>query len=268
MQEKLETFRDLPHIPYPEALALLKSCFPERATIIERKLENDIKQEKLTVYSDTQYFPGGELALPSPEPVTKSTLQYYIPQPDKHEGLFWIFCLFSTQELKDWLQEKEGIPSSYFEKIRFKKVADTTSNHSNGKPDATKQDTDNRPAAQLPAKTGSIEGQTMKADKSNDPFMISFEEIIKDIDPNDISPQLVANNYLLIGILLEFIVGKYKDLNPKNQSELADYIEERYYKDGVRAVSKRNVNKKFAIGNTLKQMLAKAQKQHDEALKR
>ena len=106
----------------------------------------------------------------------------------------------------------------------------------------------------------------MKVNADNSPLLINFQEVIN-IDPTKITPQLVANNYLLIGILLDFITGDCKDLAPKTQSELAELIVEKYYDDGVKGVSKRTVNEKLAIGNTLKKMLDKARNQLEEALK-
>jgi hypothetical protein len=84
--------------------------------------------------------------------------------------------------------------------------------------------------------------------------------------------QLTRYNHLVIGILLEFVIGDLKELNPKNQGELIDLIVEKYYSEGVKGVSDRNLKDKFSKGNKevkvfLEAMLKKAKEQHDNDIK-
>lgn len=118
---------------------------------------------------------------------------------------------------------------------------------------------------QSPPQNTAAEEVGLKEDKSSSPFLLNFEEIIG-VDPNKVGPALVVNNYLLIGILLEFLVGERKGITFKNQSELAQHIHDEYYKLGIKGVSLRNVQSKFGIGNALSLMLNKAMAQLDEAL--
>ena len=119
---------------------------------------------------------------------------------------------------------------------------------------------------QCPISTTVMEEESMETESKNNPLLINFVDVIK-ADPDKVSPQLVAHNYLLIGILLDFIVGTSKDLSPKNQSELVSLIVEKYYDEGVKSISKRNLDEKFGISNKLIRMLNKAEKELADELK-
>ena len=220
-----------------------QKLWPENADLIYRMLSEDLHAKKLCVLFDDI----------SGDPFYNGAYDRFYAGNDNP---WWAACSginsvgkIHRRELVKWLLEK-GIPSDFFGTAQPRTVI-------------AKQENSAAQIAQTPVQDTVTEGKPMKADC---PLLINFAEVIN-VDPAKISPQLVANNYLLIGILLEFIVGDFKDLAPKNQSELAEYIVEKYYKDGIKGVSERNVNKKFAIANTLKLMLDKAKNQHDVTLK-
>ena len=216
--------------------------WPENADLIYRILTDDIQAKKLHVSFD-------EIC---GDPFYNGAYDRFYAGTDNP---WWADgCDLHTvgklhkHDLVKWLAGKK-ILSDFFNTAT---TATAVSNH--------KSNTE--PKAQIPVQDIVTERKPMKTDNA---LLINFEEIIN-VDPTKITPQLVANNYLLIGILLDFIVGEAKDLKPKNQSKLTEYIVDKYYKDGLNSVSKRNVDKKFAIANTLKAMLDKAKNQLDEAL--
>lgn len=214
--------------------------WPEHADIIYQLLFADVMAGKLHVHFQD----------PHRDPRQN---EYFGDEYLQPGNPWWEEGKIHQRELVKWLAEQK-IPSDFFG------VAQPPT--ANAKPESSAEAKE-----QIPAQDTVKEGTPMKADAAaNSQLLINFEEVIN-ADPGKLSPQLVANNYLLIGILLEFIIGDLKDLNPKTQAELADLIVEKYYNDGIKGVSKRNIDKKFSIANMLKQMLDKAKKQHDETLK-
>ena len=130
-QELLELWRKTPYLTYGESLSLLAGCLPNtkrtvkfaeeestpaRSKLIEQILIDDIRQFKLKVYFWKTYVYDGEIQLLEPEYATQDTLHYYVPPPPENYAGFWIFGKLSTQELRDWLQDK-GISSSFFDTI-------------------------------------------------------------------------------------------------------------------------------------------------------
>jgi hypothetical protein len=209
--------------------------WPKGAGLIYRMLTEGINTQKFYVFFEK----------PELNPSINEQLGAFLfgeGQPWWNEGKL------HKRELVKWLEEK-GITSKFFN------VLQAPSKN-------TEQESSIEPTDQPPAPEAVTEGKPMKTDT---PLLLNFEEVI-DVDHTKITPQLVANNYLLIGILLDFIVGDAKDLTPKKQSELVDLIVEKYYNERVLGVSERNVNKKFAIANKLKKMLDKAKSKFDEAL--
>ena len=113
-QELIELFNKTPYMPYFEVLALLKSCIPDRAKLLERMLVEDLRHFELNVYFWSEYSHGEEIFLPEPVAATEKSVEYHVSQPDRYCAYFWQFGELSTRELTEWLQNK-GIASSFFE---------------------------------------------------------------------------------------------------------------------------------------------------------
>ena len=255
----LDLWRKSPYLTVDEFMCLLlgyepgtyrfdyetTSNMPSDAVPIYRMLTKDICEFKLDIY-----FYGIKVTSKSELLSIDEKLQSggMIASTYNRGGYWWNNGKILTEDLKKWVKDK-GIESKFLE---------TTADS-----ETIKQTRESDAETQLNDK----EEKQVQTDKKNEPLMISFEEII-DVDPRKITPKLVANNYLLMGILLEFIVGDFEDITFKNQSELVDHIVKVYYEqDGIKGISKRNVDKKFSIANNLKTMLNAAKKQLEEELK-
>ncbi|GAB1536290.1 hypothetical protein ADMFC3_19210 [Geovibrio sp. ADMFC3] len=235
MNKNIKTWRLAPFLSVDDAMNLIIGVLPGTYKFDYVK-DEDKPKEGVPIYeamiNDIQKF---NLSIYfGKELACHENIGMFVSLEEYDFSCWWNTGKLSIEELKKWLVSK-NIKSEFFETTSKKNIS------------------------------ANMNIQECSAD------LYEINEALKQ-ELESSKSQLTRYNHLVIGILLEFIIGDLKESNPKNQTELIDLIVEKYYSEGVKGVSDRSLKDKFSKGNKevkvfLEAMLKKAKDQHDNDIK-